>query len=157
MSEHTVADEEEARDENREKAEEESPREDADAAEESPPPAAKKPAKKAAAAKKEAGSRGDRGAQAAPARKRPGVKKSVEASEAAEEVVAAKVAFAGVTIAEERAARRALAAGVSLAVLGLALVGTGPSEAGMAITIAGLIALIYGIHTFGRLGPEPAK
>lgn len=62
-----------------------------------------------------------------------------------------------VTFARERAARRALGAGGLLAALGLALVGTGPSEAGTVLCVAGLLVLIYGIHTFGRLGPEPAK
>jgi hypothetical protein len=70
--------------------------------------------------------------------------------------VVATPAPSAVTVAEERSARRALGAGVSLAILGLALVGVGPSDAGMAVTLAGLLTLIYGIHTFGRLGPEPA-
>jgi len=41
-------------------------------------------------------------------------------------------------------------------VIGLALVGVG-SDAGAAVALAGLLNTIYGIHTFGRLGPdEPA-
>jgi hypothetical protein len=36
------------------------------------------------------------------------------------------------------------------------MVGIGPSDAGMAVTLAALVATIYGIHTFGRLGPAQA-
>lgn len=76
------------------------------------------------------------------------------AESAATEPVAAP---AGVTLAQEKAARRALTGGATLAVLGILLVGIGPSDAGTALSLGGLIALIYGIHTYGRLGPEPAK
>lgn len=55
--------------------------------------------------------------------------------------------------AEERA-RRALGAGGLLLVAGLALVGVGPSDAGMGLTVLALLVLIYGIHSFGRLGTE---
>jgi hypothetical protein len=54
---------------------------------------------------------------------------------------------------EERA-RRALGGGGLLLVAGLALVGVGPSDAGMALTLLALLVLIYGIHSFGRLGTE---
>lgn len=50
--------------------------------------------------------------------------------------------------------RRALAAGGALLLTGLLLVGTGPSDLGTAVTLVGLLAMILGIHTFGRLGPE---
>lgn len=50
--------------------------------------------------------------------------------------------------------RRALAAGGALLLAGLLLVGIGPSDLGTAVTLAGLLATIFGIHTFGRLGPE---
>ncbi len=146
-----MAEDEEARDEASEESDEEAP------------PSEKKPAKKVAKrapiekgeARARPSRKGDDGAAAA--RKRPAAKKIVDADEPIEEVVATKGNVASVTFAQERSARRTLAIGVSLAVLGLALVGTGPSEAGMAITLAGLLALVYGIHTFGRLGPEPAK
>jgi len=49
--------------------------------------------------------------------------------------------------------RKALAAGGTLLPLGLALVGIGPSELGMGITLLSLVVLIYGVHSFGRLGP----
>ncbi|WP_437827431.1 hypothetical protein [Sorangium sp. So ce1153] len=54
----------------------------------------------------------------------------------------------------ELRARRALGGGGLLLVAGLALVGVGPSDAGMALTLLALALLIYGIHSFGRLGPE---
>ena len=54
----------------------------------------------------------------------------------------------------EGRARRALGGGGLLLVAGLALVGVGPSDAGMALTLLALALLIYGIHSFGRLGPE---
>ena len=44
--------------------------------------------------------------------------------------------------------------GSTLALFGLALVGIGPSDLGMAITLLGLVTLIVGVHRFGRLGPE---
>lgn len=50
--------------------------------------------------------------------------------------------------------RRILAGSATLLLLGLALIGVGPSEIGMVITLLALVALIYGIHTFGRLGPD---
>jgi hypothetical protein len=40
-------------------------------------------------------------------------------------------------------------------VVGLALVGAGADE-GAALALAGLFNTIYGIHTFGRLGPDDA-
>ncbi|WP_437313944.1 hypothetical protein [Sorangium sp. So ce385] len=55
---------------------------------------------------------------------------------------------------EEARARRALGGGGMLLVAGLALVGVGPSDAGMGLTLIALVVLIYGIHSFGRLGPE---
>lgn len=75
----------------------------------------------------------------------------------ADPVVTTPAAARATTVADTRAARRALTVGGTLGALGIALVGIGPSDAGMAITLAGLIALIYGIHTFGRLGPETAQ
>ena len=54
----------------------------------------------------------------------------------------------------ERRPRRALAIGGVLLALGLAIVGVGPSDLGTGITIVALVTLIYGVHTFGRLGPS---
>ncbi len=50
--------------------------------------------------------------------------------------------------------RRALRWGAGLLLLGLALVGAGPSDVGAGLTVVGLAVLIYGIHGFGRLGPD---
>ena len=117
-------------------------------------PAPKKRARRAAARPEEAPA-------AAPAekpraaRKRPIV--SPPTTDATAPSAEPDVAAAGVTLVQEKAARRALTTGATLSVVGLMLVGIGPSDAGMAICLAGLIALIYGIHTYGRLGPEPAK
>jgi hypothetical protein len=44
--------------------------------------------------------------------------------------------------------------GGGLLVLGLAAVGAGASVEGGPFALAGLLATIYGIHRFGRLGPE---
>jgi hypothetical protein len=64
----------------------------------------------------------------------------------------------GSTIAaRERTARRAIGGGAALLVAGLAMVGVGPSEPGMVLTLVALLALTYGIHTFGRLGPEEPR
>jgi hypothetical protein len=61
-----------------------------------------------------------------------------------------------------RRARRAVGGGALLLLAGLGTVGAGPSDAGMALTLLALVVLIYGIHSFGRLGPdarpgEPAR
>jgi hypothetical protein len=53
-----------------------------------------------------------------------------------------------------RAPRRALMAGGGLLVLGLAMVGVGSAEEGSAVALGGLLLTIYGIHSFGRLGPD---
>lgn len=93
---------------------------------------------------------------ASPKPARPRAKRRKAAAESAPAPEAAP-APAGVTLAQERSARRALTTGATLSVIGLMLVGIGPSDAGTAISLGGLIALIYGIHTYGRLGPEPAR
>jgi hypothetical protein len=56
-----------------------------------------------------------------------------------------------------RRPRRALSAGSALLLVGLAMVGVDSSSEGAVVTLIGLLILIYGIHSFGRLGPdEPA-
>jgi hypothetical protein len=50
--------------------------------------------------------------------------------------------------------RRMLGAGAALILAGLATVGTGPHEIGIGLTLLALLVLAFGIHTFGRLGPE---
>lgn len=55
---------------------------------------------------------------------------------------------------KEKQARRALQTGAGLILLGIALVGTGPSEVGGVLVVLALIVLLYAIHSFGRLGPD---
>jgi hypothetical protein len=57
------------------------------------------------------------------------------------------------TAGDERGPRRALGLGAAAALAGLALAGTGESDLGMVLTLAGAFAMIYAIHTYGRLGP----
>jgi hypothetical protein len=54
----------------------------------------------------------------------------------------------------ERSTRRALGLGGVLLVVGLAAVGAGAPSEGGPLALAGLLATIYGIHRFGRLGPD---
>jgi hypothetical protein len=51
-------------------------------------------------------------------------------------------------------ARRFLLAGVTLVPLGIALCAVGQSDLGSWVTLGGLAALISGLHTFGRAGPD---
>ncbi len=53
----------------------------------------------------------------------------------------------------EALARRTLAIGAGTLIAGLALVGIGYDGAGVVPALGGLLVLVYGIHTFGRLGP----
>jgi hypothetical protein len=54
------------------------------------------------------------------------------------------------------APHRIILAGALMAAVGLALVGTAPSEAGRVLWIAGVLALAFGIHRLGRSGPDDA-
>jgi hypothetical protein len=63
-------------------------------------------------------------------------------------------AFAETTPPIEQTPRRALLWGAGLLVLGLAAVGVGQADEGAPLALAGLLITIYGIHRFGRLGPE---
>lgn len=54
------------------------------------------------------------------------------------------------------APHRIILAGALMAAVGLALVGTEPSEAGRVLWIAGILALAFGIHRLGRSGPDDA-
>ena len=53
--------------------------------------------------------------------------------------------------------RRVLVAAGAVLILGLAVVGVSASPLGRWITLAGLLLMIFGVHTFGRLGPESAR
>ena len=50
--------------------------------------------------------------------------------------------------------RRALGWGGGMLILGLGAVGVGASGEGAVLALAGLFLTIFGIHSFGRLGPE---
>ena len=45
-----------------------------------------------------------------------------------------------------------LLAGASVSIAGIVVAATGQGTAGGAITVAGWLALVYGIHRFGRAG-----
>jgi hypothetical protein len=79
-----------------------------------------------------------------------------ESESVAEEPVAPAVLKKGERLPEleERAPRQALQLGGGLLIVGLAIVGTGLGGMGAVIALVGLAAIIYGIHTFGRLGGE---
>jgi hypothetical protein len=53
-----------------------------------------------------------------------------------------------------RGPRRTLAIGALLLAAGLAMVGTGPSDVGTGVTLVALVVVIFGVHSFGRLGPD---
>lgn len=50
--------------------------------------------------------------------------------------------------------RRSVALGGSLLLIGLAVVGTGHSDAGAAMSLGGLALLVFGVHSFGRSGED---
>jgi hypothetical protein len=52
------------------------------------------------------------------------------------------------------APQRFVVAGGLATVVGLGLVGTGPSDVGRALWIGGVLVLVVGIHLLGRLGPD---
>jgi len=54
----------------------------------------------------------------------------------------------------ETRVRRILLSGAVLLAAGLGVVGTRASEAGMVITLMGLVLCVYAVHTLGRLGPD---
>jgi dipeptide/tripeptide permease len=49
--------------------------------------------------------------------------------------------------------RRMIALGGALLIVGLAMVGVGPSDVGSGVTLIALALLVLGIHRLGRLGP----
>jgi hypothetical protein len=69
-------------------------------------------------------------------------------------IAVAKTQLAGGTEDQvARIPRRFLVAGGALLPVGLGLVGIESSDVGMAVTLIALIVLLYGVHSFGRLGP----
>lgn len=65
----------------------------------------------------------------------------------------ARLGAAEAKVAEARA-RRALGLGAASLLAGVAMVGVDASDGGMVLCLIGLVVMIAGIHTFGRLGPE---
>ena len=55
----------------------------------------------------------------------------------------------------EARSRSVLAAATATTLVGIALCTGDNQELGAWITLAGLLGLIYAVHRFGRLGPEP--
>jgi hypothetical protein len=53
-----------------------------------------------------------------------------------------------------RTLQRALAISASIVIVGLALVGTHSSAVGGLIVVLGMLALMWSVHSYGRLGPE---
>ena len=53
--------------------------------------------------------------------------------------------------------QRFIGLGASITIVGLALVGTHETKAGAAVTIMGLLTLMWSVHRFGRLGTETAQ
>ncbi len=56
--------------------------------------------------------------------------------------------------ADATVARRFLVAGATMLPIGIALAAVGQSDVGALVTLGGLAALISGLHTFGRAGPD---
>ena len=50
--------------------------------------------------------------------------------------------------------RRLMPAAATVLILGLGLVGLGPSILGAGLTLLGAAAFLYAIHRYGRLGPD---
>ena len=53
--------------------------------------------------------------------------------------------------------QRWLAASATVLLVGLGLVGLGPSALGTALSLLGAVAMLYAIHKYGRLGPEHGR
>jgi hypothetical protein len=51
-------------------------------------------------------------------------------------------------------ARRLLAGAATTALIGIALCAGGEQAIGSYVTVAALLALIWGVHRFGRTGPD---
>jgi hypothetical protein len=51
-------------------------------------------------------------------------------------------------------ARTLIASAATIALIGIALSASGNSTIGAWVTLAGLIAVIWGLHRFGRTGPD---
>ena len=54
-------------------------------------------------------------------------------------------------------AQRFILAGAAALVAGIALAATGRAEVGSVVTLAAWAAMIAGLHTFGRAGPDEGR
>ncbi|MEZ4224949.1 MAG: hypothetical protein R3B13_28610 [Polyangiaceae bacterium] len=50
--------------------------------------------------------------------------------------------------------RRMVGLGATIALVGIALCASEQAEFGAWVTLAGLVATIWGVHRFGRTGPD---
>ncbi|MCC6902868.1 MAG: hypothetical protein IT377_28110 [Polyangiaceae bacterium] len=53
--------------------------------------------------------------------------------------------------------RTLLSVGVTTVLVGIAIAATGDPSTGGVITVGSLVLLIYGLHRFGRTGPDEAS
>ncbi len=53
--------------------------------------------------------------------------------------------------------RSLLAIGVTTVLVGIAIAATGDPPTGGVVTVPSLVLLIYGLHRFGRTGPDEAS
>jgi hypothetical protein len=53
--------------------------------------------------------------------------------------------------------QRLVGLGATIAIVGLALVGTHDSKVGSSVVIVGLLLLMWSVHRFGRLGTERVR
>lgn len=53
--------------------------------------------------------------------------------------------------------RTLLAVGATTVLVGIAIAATGDPPTGGVITVLSLVLLIYGLHRFGRTGPDEAE
>ncbi len=51
--------------------------------------------------------------------------------------------------------RSLLAIGTTTVLVGIAVAATGDPTSGGVVTVVSLVLLIYGLHRFGRTGPDP--
>lgn len=94
------------------------------------------------------------GSKAAAERPRKQKKKKAKKRRAQRSVAEASRANAAKVLEHQRY----LGLGATVAIVGLALVGTHQSKAGALVVVVGLLVLMGSVHRFGRLGTErPAR
>jgi hypothetical protein len=80
----------------------------------------------------------------------------VRRARSADRPVAVRPAHAD-EVVDWRHPQRWLAVSSTVLLIGLGLVGLGPSPLGTALSVLGAVALLYAIHKYGRLGPEHGR